>query len=94
MAKIKEDLNWQEVDPDTLQAPVASAFAAYKEAYATAKEFRDEFERLASETAALPETHRLAFGYNFGKLSIAVAKAKPKSSAGSKAVAFDKIKVA
>lgn len=95
MAKKTErsELAWLEVDPATLQPEVLSAFAAYKEAYAAAKEFRDEFEKLATEKAEIPATHRLVFGYNFGKLSIAVDVAK-SAAVSKKAVAFDKIKVA
>lgn len=88
----KAELDWLEVDPDTLHADVAEAFAVYKEAYKTAKGFRDIFEALATEKAELPATHRMVFGYGFGKLSIAIDLAKVKGKS-KKAVAFSTLKV-
>lgn len=88
----KATLDWLEVDPDTLHADVAKAFAAYKAQYAKAKELRDTFEELASKKAELPATHRMVFGYNFGKLSIAIDLAKVKGKS-KKAVAFSTLKV-
>lgn len=74
MVKAKGTAVWQEIDPATLSAEAAKRYKAYKEAYAFMKECRGEFEAHMNEQAAsaLPEGKRLAFGYNFGKLSVAV----------------------
>ena len=93
MPKRDETLNWQEIDPATLQPAVAKAFDAYKAKYQEAKALREAFENLAFKTSELPATHRLAFSYNFGKLSMAVALAKPANQAGKKAVSFAALKV-
>lgn len=92
MANTTTKLDWNEVDPATLQSKVADAYGCYKEAYATAKEFRKEFEALCLKASELPQTHRLVFSYNFGKLSIAIDLADTKSKAGSKAIAFSALK--
>jgi hypothetical protein len=92
MAKTDTKLDWNEVDPATLQPKVAEAFGTYKEAYVTAKEFRKEFEALCTKAAELPKTHRLVFSYNFGRLSIAIDLAETKRTS-SKAVSFASLKV-
>ena len=80
--------DWRILDPATLPDNLRSAYADYKQAYALMKEARQSFEDAMSLAAALPDTSRLVFGYNFGKLSLAVVpndkpKAKPAAPAGS-----------
>jgi hypothetical protein len=83
MAKaIKSDAVWVEIDPETLEAQQAQAYAAYKASYRVMKEQRGAFE--AAMAQGVPQGKRMIFGYNFGKLSVAVvdddrATAKPKA---------------
>ncbi len=92
MAKTDTKLDWNEIDPATLQPEVAKAHAAYKAIYAKAKEAREQFETLCTKAAELPKTHRLVFSYNFGRLSIAIDLADVKRTS-SKAVSFASLKV-
>lgn len=92
----KED--WKQIDGQALAAAIgevegAECWALYeasKVAYRAYKAERDRFEAAMQEGFAdkLPAGMELKFGYNFGKLSVAVgpvtAKAKAKSEqAGS-----------
>jgi hypothetical protein len=70
--------DWRVVDPDTLPANLSAAYAEYKETYKLMKSARIAFETSMSAAAALPATSRLAFGYNFGRLSIAVIPNTPR----------------
>jgi len=72
MAKANQDATWTELNVDTLAAPFATAYAEYKELYRTMKAKRTEFETMVSDVAALPQGKRMVFGYNFGKLSVAI----------------------
>lgn len=88
MAKI--ELKWTELNPfDTenvksdLSDKCQVLFKAYKDQYAKAKEARELFEAQLSREAVNgkhidPSTDRLAFSYNFGRLSVAIA---PKDTA-------------
>ncbi len=76
----KED--WKQVDESTLAKAVGQdqafviwqQYQASKQAYRAYKEQRDAFEALMQTGFAemLPAGMELKFGYNFGKLSIAV----------------------
>ena len=92
----KED--WKQVDESTLtnaigadqSAQVWGLYQASKQAYRAYKLERDEFENAMQEAfkAKLPTGMELKFGYNFGKLSIAVGpvterKAQPKAESES-----------
>jgi hypothetical protein len=72
MAKAKVEANWVEIDVTTLHADVQEAYAAYKQVYAEMKAIRKGFEERLSKEAGLPEGKRMVFGYNFGKLSVAI----------------------
>jgi hypothetical protein len=69
-------LDWSEVDMDTLPESAAEAYDAYKAARKAAAEAKAEFElaftKAARKAKKLPDSKKLLFGYNFGKLSIAV----------------------
>lgn len=67
---IKAD--WQTLDPATLPAPIAKQYARYKEAYLEMKAERNAFEQAMRDLAPAPAGKRLVFGYNFGKLSVAL----------------------
>jgi hypothetical protein len=88
----KED--WKQIDKqalinavgDTWAADIWEMYEASKAAYRAYKVQRDVFENAmqASFAAKLPAGYELKFGYNFGKLSIAVGpvterKAQPKA---------------
>jgi hypothetical protein len=85
MAK-DSSLTWTEIDPMTLPKQQAAAYQEYKEAYRLMKAMRGKFED--SFQPAAPDGKRFVFGYNFGKLSIALAD-KPVEKA--KAVAKQSI---
>ena len=83
MAKAQRtELTWKEINPETLDAAAKGAYQAYKAKYAEAAQLKKAFEAIVVKQAGLPATHTLRFGYNFGKLSIAVDTADgPKVSA-------------
>jgi hypothetical protein len=93
MAKTKLVADWKEIDPSSLNTELKAAYDAYKAQYAKAKAQRDVFEAAMNKAAELPATHRLAFGYNFGKLSAAVVP-NTGPSVSKKAVSFDSLKAA
>lgn len=68
----KTDAVWTEINPDTLPTEINAAYARYKEMYREMKAQRTEFENSLSSAANVPEGKRLVFGYNFGKLSVAI----------------------
>lgn len=92
IATTEEELHWQSFDVDTLQPDVAKKYMAYKAQYQLAKAARLEFETAAFVASELPPTHRLAFNYRFGDLSMAVALAKPKASKGRGKANFASLK--
>ena len=71
MAKTS-DAVWSEINPDTLPTEIGQAYALYKEMYREMKAQRTAFETMLSDAATLPEGKRVIFGYNFGKLSVAI----------------------
>lgn len=75
MAKRESTLTWTEIDPASLPQEQAALYAAYKQQYAAMKLARAAFE--ASFQPAAPAGKRIVCGYNFGKLSIALADAEP-----------------
>jgi hypothetical protein len=86
----KTEAVWHEIDPASLHAEAAEAYGEYKRLYRAAKDAREVFEASMSKAAALPSDKRMVFGYNFGKLSVAVvendvklAKHKPRQSLSS-----------
>jgi phage baseplate assembly protein W len=85
MAKSPSTANWQTIDPETLPAPVAKQYLRYKETYKEMKMDRDTFEQAMRDIAPAPTGKRLVFGYNFGKLSVALVDddAKPTSAKGT-----------
>ena len=82
--------DWRVIDPETLPQDIGFAYRKYREAYATAKALRETFEMHMTAAATLPATQRLVFGYNFGKLSIAIVandKPAPKPTAQANSLA-------
>jgi len=83
-----KDAIWSTIDPETLPTHVQSLYLDYKQAYQVAKANRKQFEAAMSTAASLPAGQRMVFGYNFGKLSVAIVKddrpqAKPARKAQS-----------
>ena len=84
MAKqTRQELAWSEIDPATLPEHVATLYQCYKVAYQKMKEARALFETNLNDSVSPPSGKRVVCGYNFGKLSIALADdvAKPKVQA-------------
>lgn len=76
------ELSWRNLDLDQLTASQRKAYDAYKSAARTAAELREAFEaNMNSSLGFGPDSaQRLAFGYKFGKLSVAVAPNDRKAS--------------
>jgi spermidine/putrescine-binding protein len=72
MAKAKSDAVWQEIDPASLPEAQSKLYAEYKAQHkvmqATKAAFEDSF------APAAPKGKRFVFGYNFGKLSMAIVE--------------------
>lgn len=68
----KTDAVWTELQPTSLPTEIAQAYADYKDAYKVMKDYRLAFETSLANAASLPEGKRMVFGYNFGKLSVAI----------------------
>ena len=90
----KTDLNWIDVDTTTFKGPLKTAYVAKQAQDKVSKEKRTAFENalIAAARAAghLENGKTFAFGYRFGKLTVAVTdekKAKAKASAKD-AIAF------
>ena len=79
-----KDAAWTNIDPNTLDQNHQQAYADYKEAYKMAKEAKAIFEEGMRKSADLPEGKLLVFGYNFGKLSLAIVEDDRKPKAASK----------
>lgn len=75
--------DWLTVDPTELAPEIAKLYADYKAKYKEAKAIRDQFEQAMQ--APVPEGKRMVFGYNFGKLSIAIVEGEHKAKAAPKA---------
>jgi hypothetical protein len=89
MAKTQRtDAQWITIDVDTLTPHIGRAYEAYKAAYKAMKDARAKFEEDMALEADLPVGKRLVFGYNFGKLSVAVVEddRKPVAKAGAQSL--------
>lgn len=88
MAKrTQSEATWIVLDPETLPKASQAQYRTYKTTYAEMKADRETFENGLREALApkTPAGKRIVFGYNFGKLSIAMVdddakKAAPKGS--------------
>ena len=76
----KQDANWLTINPATLAEDDQRRHADYKAAYAMMKEAKAKFEDAMQVNA--PDGQRLIFGYNFGKLSIALVADERKPVKG------------
>jgi hypothetical protein len=75
---------WTELDPATLTPALRAAYAAYTDQRRIAAAAKSAFETAMSAAASVPPGARLVFGYNFGKLSIAIVADDAKGKRTSK----------
>lgn len=83
--------DWTELNVAELHPKLQEAYKAYKDVYSEMKRIRAGFEAAMNDQSGLPDSKRLVFGYNFGKLSVAVVDAavvKPKAKAPQSLSAF------
>ena len=82
MAKQASSATWTQIDTETLPTAIAKQYANYKSAYVEMKAERKSFEDALAAKLDIPTGKRAVFGYNFGKLSIAIVDdtAKPKAT--------------
>ena len=79
-----EKLNWLQVEISDLSPDNQKLYATLKKAQEQTAKIREDFENSVRKQAAdmIPEGHTLAFGYRFGRLSVAAVPAeKPKVAA-------------
>ena len=86
----KTELAWQDVDTDSFTGPLKKAYEAKKAQDAVSRSKREAFESAVIESAraknVLTASQTFAFGYRFGKLTVAVTelkKAKAKTAAAA-----------
>jgi hypothetical protein len=79
--KAEPATEWQSLDINTLSPDLQSAYFTYRKALDLANQHRKAFEAAMSDKVELPSHLMLAFGYKFGKLSIAIVKAERPTSA-------------
>ena len=87
MASEKSELQWQNVDVENeLSTASRKLYHTSKDAYRLYKAARDDFEAAMQSdySANIPEGSELKFGYNFGKLSVAIG---PKTARKAKSEA-------
>lgn len=82
----KQEANWVNIDIDSLSHGQREAYEAYKAQYRAMKLAREGFEAVMGKD--IPQGQRMIFGYNFGKLSVAVVEddrkvTKPKAQTQS-----------
>jgi hypothetical protein len=88
MAKAATTANWQQIDTSSLPADIANRYAEYKQAYAVMKDARKVFEDNLAAMLSIPTGKRAVFGYNFGKLSIAIVDDDKPAAKASSAVSL------
>jgi hypothetical protein len=83
---MSDKANWTELNADDLPAAIAGEYQKYKDMYRAMKAQRERFETALAAAADVPAGKRMIFGYNFGKLSVAIVDddRKPAKSAQPK----------
>lgn len=84
MAKHNSDAVWSEIDPSSLNPATFKAYNEYVAARKLANEARKVFENMAQADANVADGKRMVFGYNFGKLSVAIVDGEVKASKPTK----------
>lgn len=77
---------WNNIDPATLPEDLQRHYYAYKQAADLAAKARALFETEANEAFDTGPGNRLAFGYKFGRLSVAIVRDEPKTAKGALAL--------
>ena len=77
---------WNNIDPASLPEDLAKLYYAYQQAQAKASDARKLFESECNEAFDCGKGNRLAFGYKFGKLSVALVPDAPRASASAKSL--------
>lgn len=90
----KSDAVWSEIDPQSLAPKAFKAYNEYVEQRKLANELKRVFETTMRDEAEMPSGRKLVFGYNFGKLSVAVVEddTKPRVAAKPKLSLSDYLK--
>lgn len=78
----RQKADWIEIDPATLSSDQRTAYDQYKQMYRSMKAARELFE--AEMQAGVRGGERMIFGYNFGKLSVAIVADDRKPAKQSK----------
>jgi len=74
-----KEIEWTQLDPDSLSLELRKAYDAYRQAAKAAAILRTTFEAHMTNAIDPLDGEKLAFGYKFGKLSLAIVPAdKPK----------------
>lgn len=81
---MQSTLTWQDIDPAELPKSAQDAYADYKASYRAMKAAKEQFETLARASIPTPAGFEVKFGYNFGKLGIALAPVSDKPKAKAK----------
>ena len=91
MAKPTSTATWTQIDTDTLPPAIAKQYANYKAAYTEMKAERKALEDALAAAIAPPSGSRAVFGYNFGKLSVAIVPDDAKPAKASAAVSLSNL---
>ena len=78
------ELNWQTWDTTDMSAELTLAYEQYRELNRQAQAARELFEKSFLRDVSLPAGKTLAFGYRFGRLSVAITEASTKSKPAPK----------
>ena len=74
-----KEIEWTQLDPDSLSADLRKAYEEYRTAAKAAATLRTAFEARMTNAIDPLDGEKVAFGYKFGKLSIAIVPAdRPK----------------
>jgi hypothetical protein len=76
------DPTWQNIDPASLPEDLQRHYYAYKQAADLASKARVLFESECNLAFDVGTGNRLAFGYKFGRLSVAIVRDAPRTSKG------------
>lgn len=78
----RTDAQWVTINHETLPADAKAKFETYKAQYRATKAAREEFEQFMQQ--GVEDGQRMIFGYNFGKLSVALVDDDRKAKAPAK----------
>jgi hypothetical protein len=81
------DPTWQNIDPASLPEDLQRHYYAYKQALDAANKARALFESECNEAFDVGAGNRLAFGYKFGRLSVAIVRDAPRTPKGLASIA-------